>query len=158
MRMKWRRMRLSLMLVLIAFWDTSMTWFLCDHKAGSGSSQMTADKIQSNKQQLPRLGKAGWLRNWRELDLSVTVCSLCDGQSYQCLDGPLSDRPTDEDFVTSFEWMTILPMSGHKVCSEWQASTFPKHSKNSLRKLRRLIQWLIEKLRADACQSGQALS
>jgi hypothetical protein len=45
-----------------------------------------------------------------------------------------------------------------KAGPEWQASTFPKHSKNSLIRLRRLIQWLNEKLRADACQSGQALS
>jgi hypothetical protein len=42
-------------------------------------------------------------------------------------------------------------------CPEWQAFHFSIHSKNSPIKLRRLIQWLNEKLRAAACQSGQAL-
>jgi hypothetical protein len=45
------------------------------------------------------------------LDLSGTIDSLWDGQSEGCLEGCLSDRVTDEDFVRSFEGMKILRTS-----------------------------------------------
>jgi hypothetical protein len=61
-----------------------------------------------------------------------------------------SDRSGDR--FTYFFPSSLLVSRHHgvdKVCPEWQASTFPQHSENSPRKLRRLIQGLNEKLSAQ---------